>query len=100
MNWGIARLAAPGLLLLSLSTSQPAFAAYSFCSEPRAPSLSFITKPSKPYCATMRNCEQWEVDSYRSNVKRYFDRLQEYLADVESYQKEAYEYAKCMADLD
>ena len=37
---------------------------------------------------------------YKSAVNRYFDSLQTYLVDVDSYRKKAYEYAECMADLD
>ena len=54
----------------------------------------------KPYCAASRSCEQWQVDSYRNEVDRYFDHLKTYLADVDSYRKKAYEYASCMAELD
>ena len=86
---------------LLLGATDRASAAYALCLEPRAPSLSFIVKPSKPYCATSRDgCEQWEIESYKLDVKRYYDQLQEYLAQVDSYRKKAYEYAACMADLD
>jgi len=84
---------------LMLPASQPAQAAFGYCSQPQAPTV-FVRKPSKPYCATDRSCEQWEVDSYKSEVDRYFRSLKAYLAEVDTYSEEAYAYAKCMADLD
>ena len=93
---GVALLA---LLMVMTTGSVPAQAGYGFCLEPRAPSL-FASRPSKPYCAISRSCEQWQVDSYNSEVNRYFDALKNYLVDVDSYRKKAYEYAECMADLD
>ena len=87
-----------GMCLVAVSSS-PAVAAYGFCMEPRAPSV-YITKPMKPYCAASRSCEQWQVDSYKNEIDRYFDNLKTYLADVDRYRKKAYEYASCMAELD
>jgi hypothetical protein len=78
--------------------ASPAQAA--FCFEPRSPSL-FISKPTKPYCATSGSgCESWAIESYRSEVKRYIGQLEEYLSRVEKYRKDAFEYAQCMAKLD
>jgi hypothetical protein len=80
-------------------TAGPADAA--FCLEPRAPSLTFLTKPSKPYCATIGDgCDEWEIRMYRSEVEQYINELQQYLDDVEKYRKKAYEYAECMAEPD
>jgi hypothetical protein len=85
--------------LLVFLTAAPAEAA--FCLEPRAPSLTFLTKPSKPYCATVGDgCDEWEIRMYRSQVDRYINQLQQYLDDVEKYRKKAYEYAQCMAKPD
>jgi len=71
------------------------------CFEPRSPSLFLISKPKKPYCATSGSgCESWEIESYRSEVKRHIARLEEYLDSVEKYRKDAYEYAECMAKPD
>lgn len=78
--------------------SVPAHAA--FCIEPKAPSLLFIRKPMKPYCATDRSCDQWEVDAYKSEVSRYFSQLKQYAADVDEYYKDAAEYVGCMSKLD
>ncbi len=76
-------------------------ASASICLEPRAPSLFMVSKPRKPYCATSGSgCEKWEIDNYRSEVRRHISRLEEYLADVEKYRKRAYDYAQCMAEPD
>ena len=88
------------MLVATMAYSAPS-SAYAICFEPKAPSLFMISKPRKPYCATIGDgCDQWEIDSYKNNVKRYFDQLRDYLTEVESFRKKAHEYAECMADLD
>ena len=84
--------------LCAFLAAAPAQAA--FCMEPKAPSMLFVTKPNKPWCARDRSCDQWEVNSYKSQLERYFSQLEEYLADVDRYRKKAVEYANCMAQLD
>lgn len=84
---------------LAMPASQPAQAALAYCSEPDAPSV-YIRKPMKPFCASSRSCSSWEVTNYKNDVDRYFRSLKSYLADVDTYYEEAYDYAKCMADLD
>lgn len=71
-----------------------------FCSQPMAPSLGYISKPSKPYCAATRTCSEWEVSSYKSEVESYFRKLRRYAEEVDTYYTEAGAYVKCMADLD
>jgi hypothetical protein len=88
-----------GFGLVFASQSQPANAGFAYCSAPMAPSF-FATKPSKPYCAMTSNCERWEVDIYNSEIEQYFKRLKQYLTDVDQFQIDAYDYAKCMAKLD
>lgn len=66
--------------------------------EPRAPSALFLTKPTKPFC--LNGCSAWQVQSYKDDVRRYFDGLQQYADDVDRYYKRAGEYIQCMADLD
>jgi hypothetical protein len=83
--------------LAAAGTSASASAA--ICLEPRAPFV-FLRKPTKPYCAMDRSCEAWEVELYRSQVKKYFTQLEDYLSEVDRFQKEAVEYAQCMAKLD
>lgn len=85
--------------LLCLSASHPASAALALCSQPMAPT-TWLHKPTKPFCAASRTCEEWEVDSYRNEVERYYSSLKSYLAEVDAFYEEAYSYAKCMAALD
>ena len=96
----IRTIAMASLTLLAGSTLPvtEAGAAYSYCMEPRAPSL-FLTKPTKPYCAASRSCTEWEVSSYRREVESYYRDLEAYAADVDKYYKRAQEYVTCMADL-
>ena len=77
--------------------STPALAA-GFCIEPKAPSLLFLTKPSKPVC--FNGCSAWQIQSYQDDVRRYFNNLREYAEDVDRYYKKAGDYIQCMADLD
>lgn len=99
MIGGKLKLAVVSAFMLALPASEPAYAAYGYCSQPLAPTL-YARKPSKPYCAINRSCSQWEVDNYRHDVDSYFRSLKEYLGKVDDFQEEAYVYAKCMAQLD
>jgi hypothetical protein len=90
---------APLVGIISASQGQPANAGFRYCSQPTAPSL-FTSKPSKPYCAATSSCKQWEVDLYSSDIDQYFSRLKKYLTDVDQFQVDAYDYAKCMVKLD
>lgn len=90
---------ATATILVSFALSGSATASFSYCSQPYAPS-EYFSKPSKPLCATMRNCSHWEIQSYKSDVDTYFRKLKSYLVDVDQYYEDAYDYAKCMADLD
>ena len=71
-----------------------------YCSAPVAPSIGFVSKPSKPYCAATRSCEDWQVRSYQNDVEDYFRKLKRYANDVESFYSDAGSYVKCMATLD
>jgi hypothetical protein len=84
---------------ISFVLSSSATASFSYCNKPYAPN-DYFSKPSKPFCATMRNCSDWEIQSYKSDVENYFRKLRAYLVDVDQYYENAYDYAKCMADLD
>lgn len=63
-----------------------------------APS-TFLVKPNKPYCATSRNCSDWEVQNYRNEIDRYFDNLRRYAQEVDQYYSDAGDYISCMTDL-
>lgn len=83
------------ICLAVLSIPSPAEAGY--CSQPTAPS-AYISKPSKPFCAP--RCSEWEVQTYRDELDRYFRRLKQYAQEVDDYYREAGEYVDCMAKLD
>jgi hypothetical protein len=63
-------------------------------------SSMFVSNPSKPYCAISRTCRDYEIESYKSEVKRYFDQLREYANSVDRFYKQAEEYIECMSKLD
>jgi hypothetical protein len=83
----------------SLVSSQPAQAALGFCTQPYAPTI-FLRKPDKPFCAISRSCTELDVQNYRDDIDRYFDRLKQYAGQVDDYYNDARTYIKCMADLD
>lgn len=89
--------AVSALMLLSASHAPVGLR---YCSQPIAPMLSVYSKPNKPFCAATRSCSKWEVDQYRSDIDSYYVKLKRYLADVDAFSVDAYDYAKCMADLD
>jgi len=74
-------------------------AAYGFCSQPHAPS-AFFSKPTKPYCFTSRNCSEWQINSYKSDVDRYYENLRRYAGQVDDYYNSATKYVECMSYLD
>lgn len=88
-----------GGVVISSLCAPAATGAYSYCSEPRAPS-AYLSKPTKPFCATTSNCEQWQVDMYRNEVRSYYNDLQAYADDVDRYYRNAADYVECMSDLD
>lgn len=90
----IAAFAAGGALNAQITS-----VAYGFCSQPYAPT-TFLSKPNKPYCATNRNCSDWEVENYRTDVERYYRDLGRYANEVDQYYSDAVDYVGCMRDLD
>jgi hypothetical protein len=86
-----------GLMMLSASHAP---VGVGYCSQPMAPMLSIYSKPNKPFCVATRSCSQWDVDNYRNEIDSYYVKLKRYLADVDAFSAQAYDYAKCMADLD
>lgn len=87
------------LVLSAVGSSAPVSASAGFCMEPRSPHV-FITKPTKPYCASTHSCSEYDITSYQNRVKAYYRDLQSYLDDVNRYTRSAGEYVECMADLD
>lgn len=84
---------------LPLATAASAPGALRYCNQPQPPHL-FVRPPTKPYCVQTKSCRAYDVNSYNESVDRYFDGLKDYLRDVDRYRTSAYEYAKCMADID
>lgn len=59
-----------------------------------------MTKPQKPYCFTARNCSSWQINSYKSDVDRYYENLRRYARQVDDYYESATTYVECMSYLD
>lgn len=70
-----------------------------YCMQPNPPT-AFLSRPSRPFCATTGRCSDFEISSYRSEVERYFRRLRQYASDVDTYYEEASTYIRCMSNLD
>lgn len=98
-NLKIAVLVSVGILTSSSVDAGVTSVAYGFCSQPTPPS-AFLSKPSKPYCFSVRNCSSWQINSYRNEIDRYFRNLRNYAAEVDSYYRTATEYVECMSHLD
>jgi hypothetical protein len=88
------------VVLVAMMTNISAPAQAAFCFEPKAPSILFLRKPTKPYCASTQSCEEWEVESYKSDVRRYYRSLEDYASSVDRFYKQAAEYVGCMSKLD
>ncbi|WP_228866183.1 hypothetical protein [Roseibium aggregatum] len=90
--------------------------AFAFCSEPSlyesAPDApgSFY-KPDVPYCLSQykwtskHTCDQWEIDSYISDVNDYIRKLNDYADEARDFAEaatnfanDAIDYAECEAE--
>ena len=84
--------------------------AYSYCSAPMAPEPPGVydkpTKPSVPFCVNeimnTHTCDDWEIDSYnselssyRSDIDFYVQKLKNYISEAEYFVNETVAYAKC-----
>ena len=84
--------------------------ALAFCYEPDAPDppSSFLkpTKPSVPWCvdeySMTHTCDDWEIDSYNSDlqsyryeVENYVNQLEMFVAEAQSFYSESVDYANC-----
>ena len=98
---------------LLLAVSSPAVA-NAFCFEPTMnaspPDFYFFSKPSAPYCLSgykysgTHTCEDWEIDSYLSEVDQYLAELNSYVDEYLKFAneaaakyEEAVEFAQCSA---
>ena len=94
-----------GLLTLNIQSvwafcSSPSF----YESEPSAPGS--FERPDVPYCMETygNGCDQWEIDSYISDVNRYIEKLNNYAQEAEyfannaiAFANEAIDFANCEA---
>jgi hypothetical protein len=94
--------------LMGLTLLPAAAHAQFYCSAPSAPStFSRPTKPDaprKPFCDAMRNCQQYEVDLYNEQLRRYrressqyVEEAKDYIARLKRYVDDANAYAECEA---
>lgn len=98
-----------GILLVTLFQGH----AMAYCSAPSGPeppsSYSKPSKPTKPYCINeydnTHTCDDWQIQSYKSeidqynyDVDEYIRKLKSYLSEVDSFSSEAVSYAKCEAN--
>jgi hypothetical protein len=91
--WGLGVV----ILCIGIGGSTQTIAAYNtICFSPRAPSF-YTSKPSKPIC--YNDCSQWQIDSYKNQVRNYYSELETYATDVDRYYKKQIEYIECLTDL-
>lgn len=73
--------------------------AQAFCSEPDFNEPIPPTKPDKPFCVSMGNCTEFDVDMYKREMEYYLSNLKYYVNEAQDagnqYAEEALEYAKC-----
>ena len=101
------------VVAVGLTGVAPSFA---FCSEPSfissvpEPPSSF-SKPDAPFCLSdyswsrKHSCDQWEIDSYISDINEYIRKLRTYVdeanefaSEASSFASEAFDYAQCEAN--
>ena len=87
------------ILTLSPASSHSTASSYAYCMQPSAPT-TWLRKPSEPICSSMGRCTDLDVSMYKTDIERYFRSLRTYLAEVDRFREQAYEYAQCMAKLD
>ena len=89
------------MVLMATATSLPAAA---FCSQPSfygsepSPPGTY-SKPDVPYCLSeyswsgKHTCDEWEIDSYISEVNDYIRELNRYANEANEFAEEAIEFA-------
>lgn len=90
-------------------------AAMAYCAEPSIyrtpPSPPSYGRPSAPYCLSgfafsgKHTCDEYEIDSYVSDVNRYIDELNDFVAEAAEFAssarlfaEEALTFARCEAE--
>ena len=83
-------------LLMTLATQAGAI-----CIEPTV-YLSTPVKPSVPWCVNewdnTHTCDEWEIQSYYSELDAYRDEAQYFINSLNLYVDEAVDYAQCRAN--
>ena len=92
-------LSLAALIGVTLAADSAGATAQSFCMQPTAPT-AYISRPNRPFCAAARNCSSFDVDMYRGEVQRYFERLRRYANEVDEFHSSAATYIECMSRLD
>ncbi|WP_374528152.1 hypothetical protein [Novosphingobium sp.] len=96
-------VAGGALALLTLAVG-PAASATNYgiylgaCRQPDAPYYRGPSKPSKPSCAVMRNCPDWEVSEYRNKSQVFPSAMRRYASDVQAFNEQAAEFVRCMTE--
>ena len=82
--------------LCSFSIFNNSFAFY--CAEPSPPRYS-PSKPIVPFCVNEYNnthtCDDWQINSYYSDLDRYQFEVQNYVRKLQEYVDDAVEFANC-----
>jgi len=73
------------------------------CFEPSPPSAPWGSPPTAPYHCSVNStgydrCDDWEIESFRSDVESYIDKMQGYADDAVQYANDASDYATCQAN--
>lgn len=94
-----------GVLLLPTASNS-----WGYCYEPDAPdppaSYQKPTKPSVPWCvdeySRTHTCDDWEIDSYNSDLQRYryeiddyVNQLEMFVAEAQAFYSDSIDYANC-----
>ena len=69
------------------------------CFQPTAP-ITYLRRPSLPFCASSRSCSSFDVSMYKNEVADYFRELRQYAAEVDQFYSDAGDYVRCMSELD
>lgn len=104
-----------GALAVFAAIIGPVEQSHAYCSEPSFYQTGPVapgsySKPDVPFCLSTysysgtHTCNDWEIDSYRDEVKDYVRKLQDYADEANDFANaailfanEAVDYAKCEA---
>ena len=89
------------VLFLVMIFFQP-FPAFGYCTKPyaSAPQMPWTDPPAAPNCiryGDVSQCEDWELQRYRDEMKDFIFSMERYAEEVREYARESAEYTECMA---